>query len=50
MLGERDKRPIKNLPVSWFQKYTSFQAQKGIQSLQNIEISDNIRKNFQKNI
>ena len=46
MLGERDKRPIKNLPVSWFQKYTSFQAQKGIQSLQNIEISDNIRKKF----
>ena len=46
MLGERDKRPIKNLPVSWFQKYTSFQAQKGIQSLKNIEISDNIRKKF----
>ena len=46
MLGDRGKSPIKSFPNFWFQKYTSFQAKKGIQSLNNIDKSDDIRKKF----
>lgn len=48
MLGDRDKSPIKKMPVDWFRSYTSFQANKGILFLKKINESDKIRKNLSK--
>ena len=48
MLGDRDKNPIKKMPVDWFQGYTSFQAKKGILSLKKIYKGDKKRKIFSK--
>ncbi|MDA9973154.1 DegT/DnrJ/EryC1/StrS family aminotransferase [Candidatus Pelagibacter ubique] len=43
MLGDRSISPIKSLPKSWFQKYTSVQAEIGIAKLDQVREEDKKR-------
>ncbi|MDB2591807.1 DegT/DnrJ/EryC1/StrS family aminotransferase [Candidatus Pelagibacter bacterium] len=50
MLGNRSLTPIKKLPNFWFQKYTSLQAEAGLNFLKSLEINDKKRIDFAKKI
>ncbi len=43
MLGDRSINPIKSLPKSWFQKYTSVQAEIGLVKLNQVRSEDKKR-------
>jgi|LakMenEpi03Aug12_release.lakeMendotaPanAssembly.Ray.scaffolds.fasta_scaffold267857_2 perosamine synthetase len=43
MLGDRSINPIKSLPKSWFQKYTSVQAEVGLAKINQIRREDKKR-------
>lgn len=50
MLGSRPQDPIKSLPKDWFQKYTSLQAEIGINKLDQVRSEDRKRINIAKKI
>ena len=50
MLGNRSLTPIKKLPSFWFQRYTSLQAEAGVKFLKSLEINDEKRIEFAKEI
>jgi len=41
--GDRDKRPLQQLPNEWFESFTSVQAAVGIQQLKQLDNKDSLR-------
>ena len=50
MLGDRNKKPLKQLPKDWFVKYSSFQANIGFRKINQIKEDDNKRIKVAKRI